>query len=144
MRSDSDLSFLQQSLPRGLQVGMVVLLIYGGIVDGKCMLSLVFFLQTPGSYFPTTRFCHPRHYLPFSALHGLLWRDMSGSGCITAVGCAFSSYQPNANSFSFFLYCWGPEVHIHFSLVLPHLPRHISSLERERKRRLQGFPHQGL
>lgn len=44
--SDSDLSFLQQSLPCGLQVVMVALPGFMvGIVDGKCMLFLIFLLS---------------------------------------------------------------------------------------------------
>lgn len=46
VRSDSDLSFLQQSLPCGLQVVMVALLRFMvGIVDRKCMLFLIFLLS---------------------------------------------------------------------------------------------------
>ena len=48
--SDSDLSFLQQSLPCGLWVVMVALLQFMvGIVDGKCMLFLIFLL--PNTWF---------------------------------------------------------------------------------------------
>lgn len=48
----------------------------GGIVDGKCMLSLVFLLQTPGAYFPNSSFCHFMSYLPFSEIHGFIWRGI--------------------------------------------------------------------
>lgn len=48
--SDSDLSFLQQSLPYGLQVVMVALLRFmAGIIDRKCMLFLIFLL--PNTWF---------------------------------------------------------------------------------------------
>lgn len=48
----------------------------GGIVDGECMLSLVFLLQTPGAYFPNSSFCHFQSYLPFSEIHGFIRRGI--------------------------------------------------------------------
>lgn len=77
VRGDSDLSFLQQSLPRGLQVGMVVLLWFmaGLLTENGCSLWLSPFRHLV-LISPTTSFCHSKHYLPFSAMPRLLWRDV--------------------------------------------------------------------
>lgn len=72
--SDSDLSFLQQSLPCGLWVVMVALLRFMvGIVDGKCMLFLIFLLLNTWFLFSHSSFCHFKHYLPFVEIHQFIW-----------------------------------------------------------------------
>lgn len=75
--------------------------IYGGIVDGKCMLSLVFLRETPGAYFPTSSSCHFKCYLPFSGIHGFIWRG------IWKVGAAFLQLAVISTQhwFSFFPPC---------------------------------------
>ena len=72
--SDSDLSFLQQSLPCGLWVVMVVSLRFmvGLLTENVCSFWFSFF-STPGSYFPNSSFCHFKHYLPFAEIHQFIW-----------------------------------------------------------------------
>lgn len=101
------------------------------------MLFLIFFLLTPGSYFPSSSFCHFKRYLPFAEMHGLIWGGICETeGAFLADDNDFSSYQPRADAdfvFVHSLVLLGPEVHIHLPLVSPHLPRHINFLRKKKK-----------
>lgn len=70
----------------------------GEIVEGKCMLSLVFLLQTPGAYFPNSSFCHFKSYLPFSEIHGFIWRG------ICKVVAAFLQLAVISTQYGFFFF----------------------------------------
>lgn len=87
--------------------------------------------------------------LPFQVLFTIFWNTwvyLEGGVCkVVAAFLQLAVISTQSWFFFFFLplFSWGPEVHIRFSLVSPHLPRHISSQERKRKHRLEWVHHRG-